>query len=128
MTRNPDINSKLDRLTFIPVTYEDKLKAKDFKKLCNQDGLQVHDLMLEAIDLVFKAHHWPPGNPQLTLQNYQVQQQRSLGKCSIENCETNAFIVGFNLQTRKELRFCKKHFDALPLRFDVKLWKWKKID
>lgn len=123
MARTADTNSKSKRIVFIPLTLEEEQISDDVKKLAIQDGLQVHDLMLEAIKLLFKVHHWPPGNPQLTLQNYSLGKQNFLGKCSLANCSNNAIIEAVNVQTKKEYKFCKKHFTGLPSRHDPKVWR-----
>jgi hypothetical protein len=127
MTRQPDIKSTTKRLTYIPVTIEEEKKSDDFKSLCIQDGLKARDLLNEAIDLVFKAHHWPPGNPQLTLQTFASGKPVivSLGKCSLTNCNQKAIIAGVEVRTKKEYKLCKKHYTSLPLRHDPKVWQFK---
>ena len=67
MTRQPDIKSKSDRAVYSPSSIEGKQKVRDLKALCIQDGVTANDLLDEALNLLFKVHHWPPGNPQLTL-------------------------------------------------------------
>jgi hypothetical protein len=111
---------------FIPRSLEEKAIADDFKRLCLQDEISTQTLMLEAIQLLFKTHHWPPGNPQLTLANYNQTKIIGLGKCSIANCIQKAIISGINLTTKKEYYFCKKHYSTLPNRHDSKTWKFKK--
>lgn len=124
--RPPDVNSKSKRIVFIPRSLEEEAISDDFKRLCLQDEISTQTLMLEAIQLVFKIHHWPPGNPQLTLSNYNQTKILSLGKCSIANCFHKAIISGINLLTKKEYVFCKKHYTTLPNRHDSKIWRFKK--
>jgi hypothetical protein len=122
VTRPPNLKSP--HTSFKPKTLEDEKIIEDFKKLAAQDGIKLYDLYIEAFQLLFKAHHWPPGNPQLTLQS-SLEKRVSLGKCTAKNCTFQAVIVGTNLIAKKEHRFCKKHFAELPQRHDAKLWKWK---
>jgi hypothetical protein len=121
----PKINSKSKRIVYIPDSIEEEQISDDFKKLCLQDEITTKQLMLEAIQLLFKVHHWPPGNPQLTLVNYQQSKLASLGKCGIANCTYKAVAIGVNQLTKKEFRFCKKHFSTLPSRYDPKVWQFK---
>ncbi|MDR2203701.1 MAG: hypothetical protein LBE76_05330 [Nitrososphaerota archaeon] len=34
----------------------------ELKQLALQDQVEIADLIFEGIDLMFKTHHWPPGN------------------------------------------------------------------
>lgn len=114
MTRPPALKSKLKRLTFIPLNYEEELVVEDFKKLCIQDALTVHDLFLEAIKLAFKAHHWPPGNPQLTLQvfNEGFKAVPKKPKCTFIKCKNES--VGSGVSRKGDVvSFCKFHFDIV---------------
>jgi hypothetical protein len=126
MGRQPDLKSQTKRIVFIPRTIEDEKTSEDFKKLCIQDGIQTYDLILEAIRLVFKVHHWPPGNPQLTLQacaNGKPTVQ--LGKCGYANCKYKAVVGGaLYLPNKKEYKLCEKH--AKQAKADSKNWLIKK--
>ena len=110
MTRQADINSQTKMLVFKAKTIDDEKVVEDFKKLCNQDGLQIYNLMFEAIQLVFKVHHWPPGNPQLTLQTFATgKREIDLGKCGYANCSAKAVTTGTYLPNKKEYKLCEKH-------------------
>ena len=122
----PKVNSKSKRIVFIPNSLEEEQISDDFKKLCLQDEISTRKLLLEAFTLVFKVHHWPPGNPQLTLEKSLEEKKTSLGKCSLANCTYKAIISGANLVTKKEYVFCKKHYSTLPHRYDSKIWQFKK--
>ena len=122
MTGQPKIQSQTKRIVFIPLTIEDEKTSEDFKRLCRQDGLHVHDLMLEAIQLVFKKHNFPPGNPQLTLQNY-TEKKVSLGKCGYANCNFKAVGSGVYLSTNREYKLCMKHFSQA--KNDRANWEFK---
>jgi hypothetical protein len=122
--RYPDIKSKSDRLVYVPITIEDHMKAQAFKKLAVQDELTIYDLLNQAIDLVFKAHHVDyMGNNQLQLPNFQEGTIQVELKCS--HCSNQAVKVGLNLKNNQESCFCKHHFSELPLRYDPKVWRWK---
>jgi hypothetical protein len=109
MTRQPNINSKLKNIVFKAKTLEDEQKVDDFKTLCIQDGIQIYQLMSEAIDLVFKVHRWPPGNPQLTLATCLEVKVLSLGKCGFANCTLKAVAAGIYLPKNQEYKLCMKH-------------------
>jgi hypothetical protein len=112
--------SKAKRIVFVPVSLEDEKMAVDFKTLCQQDGVTIHDLMSEALSLVFKVHHWPPGNPQLTLSNYQVKLSASM-KCGFSGCKGEAVGSGVFLPKNKEYQLCPLHFAAA--KNSSKVWR-----
>lgn len=123
MARQAESNSKTKRVVFIPLTIEEEIISDNFKKLCRQDGLKVHDLMLEAIQLLFKKHNFPPGNPQLTLQNFSQGKQVLLGKCGYANCSCKAVVEGaVYLPNNKEYKLCMKHFGLV--QNDLKNWRF----
>jgi hypothetical protein len=123
LARTPESKSKTSRIVFIPTSIEDIEKADNFKKLCLQDGLTVHNLMSEAIDLVFKKHNYPPGNPQLTLVNYQ-EKHATLGKCGFASCTMNAVTTGFFVPQKKEYKLCIKHLKENKFSRD---WRIKEV-
>ena len=119
MTRQPDIKNKNDRLTYVPVDLSEKKLAQDAKALCVQDGITIRDFLSECIELGFKVHHWPPGNPQLTLPRFQeslVEQP----KCA---CGKPAVKFAVHLASKKESGFCAKCFSGVPQRYDGKVWR-----
>lgn len=119
MTRQPNINSKLKYLSFRAKTIEDFKKVDDFKTLCNQDRLEIYELMNEAIDLVFKVHHWPPGNPQTLL----LEQDKVV---RVEKCKCGLQATAFGVQvlSGEEFKFCAKCFRGVPQRHDIKVWRF----
>jgi hypothetical protein len=126
MTRQPDINSQTKTLVFKAKTLEEEKVTDDVKKLAIQDGLQVHDLLLEAIGLVFKIHHWPPGNPQLTLPKFaEGKPVIQLGKCGFANCSYKAVEAkAVYLPNEKEYNLCEKHLKLA--KNDAKNWRFQK--
>ncbi|MGD0071364.1 MAG: hypothetical protein ABSB71_07810 [Candidatus Bathyarchaeia archaeon] len=128
MTKLPDINSKLKYATFKAKNIEDEGIIRNLKKLAIQDDLEIGDLLREAIRLLFVQHHLDQGgNPQTTLVNYDQTKLTSLGKCSINSCKLKAAVAGINLLSKKEHRFCKKHYETLPQRHDSKVWQFKEV-
>ena len=121
MTRQPDIKSKSDRAVYSPSSIEGKQKVRDLKTLCIQDGVTANDLLDEALNLLFKVHHWPPGNPQLTLTNYQVKPSASMGKCGFSGCKGEAVALGVFLPKNKEYRLCSQHLTHA--KNSVKVWR-----
>jgi hypothetical protein len=122
MPRKVDPKSKSKRIVFAPENAEDEKMSENFKELCLQDGLQAHDLLKEAIELVFKKHNYPPGNPQLLLARFMngkpVQQ---LGPCGFKGCNLPATGKGIYLPTQKEYLMCKYHKHAA--QGNPKNWK-----
>ena len=123
MTRQPDIKSKSDRAVYSPSSIEGKQKVRDLKALCIQDGVTANDLLDEALNLLFKVHHWPPGNPQLTLTNYQVKPSKLLSKCEFSGCKGEAVASGVFLPKNKEYRLCKRHL--VEAKNSRKVWELK---
>jgi hypothetical protein len=123
MTRQPDIKSKSDRAVYSPSSMEGKQKVRDLKALCIQDAVTANDLLDEALNLLFKVHHWPPGNPQLTLTNYQVKPSKVLSKCEFSGCKGEAIASGVFLPKNKEYRLCKRHL--VEAKNSRKVWELK---
>jgi hypothetical protein len=97
----------------------EKKSIGNLKQLAVQDGVNVADLIFEAIDLVFKVHHWPPGNPQLQLSNFQQGKLPTVENCK---CGREVAVWTLNLQTKTEYKFCSKCFAKVPMRYDQKTW------
>lgn len=130
--RYPDPNSKSKRITFSPnskTRVEDELISEDFKKLCLQDGISEHDLAKECFLLGFIVHHWPPGNPQLTLETSLVPKKKSVisEKCQGKKCSQDAAIILTKLATGKDLKLCRNCFSNIPMRYDRKIWLVKEM-
>jgi len=123
MPRQPDIKNKTNRLVFIPLSKDDERISIEFKALCNQDGVTIHDLLMEGIEHIFKVHHWPPGNPQLTLTNYQVKPSKVLSKCEFSGCKGEAVASGVFLPKNKEYRLCSRHL--VEAKNSRKVWELK---
>jgi hypothetical protein len=94
----------------------------DLKRLARQDGLELADLVFEGIQHVFKAHRWPPGNPQTQLTTYQQPELIKVEKCK---CGHTAVITATDLRgiTQIERHFCQTCFSNVPSRYDSKIWK-----
>jgi hypothetical protein len=121
MTRQPDIKSKSDRAVYSPSSLEGKQKVRDFKTLCIQDSKSANDFFDEALTLLFKVHNWPPGNPQLTLSNYQVKLAAG-GRCGFAGCKSQAVGTGFYLPKNKEYQLCSKHLTHA--KNSGKIWRF----
>jgi hypothetical protein len=122
MPRQPDIKNKTNRLVFIPLSKDDERISTEFKALCNQDGVTIHDLLMEGIEHIFKVHHWPPGNPQLTLTNYQMKPSAT-SKCGFSGCKGEAVASGVFLPKNKEYRLCSRHL--AEAKNSRKVWELK---
>ena len=116
MPRQPDIKNKTNRLVFIPISKDDERISIEFKSLCNQDDVTIHDLLMEGIEYIFKVHHWPPGNPQLTLTNYQMK-PAATSKCGFSGYGTKGKLLRLDC-------FCRK---IRSIGFAVGIWLKLKI-
>jgi hypothetical protein len=100
----------------------------DLKQLAIQDGVEISDLVFEGILFMFKAHHWPPGNPQLQLSGFlvgrEVQSKRP-EKCGFKGCGGHAVAMGRYVPKNQTLGLCRLHFGLVQgkerLWSDVKL-------
>ena len=94
----------------------------DLKRLSRQDDIDLADLVFEGIQYMFKAHKWPPGNPQTQLSTYQQTELSIVEKCK---CGRIAVIHAIDLRgvTKIEHNFCQNCFSNVPLRHDPKIWK-----
>ena len=123
MTRKPEIQNKNNRLVYVPSDVHENKLAVDVKALCIQDGITIRDFLSEAILLAFKVHHWPPGNPQLTLSNYNVKADVvSVGCCGYVGCKNRAVGSGLYLPQNREVKLCRLHLDSA--RNTVNVWKF----
>jgi hypothetical protein len=123
MARQVEIKNKTNRLVFIPLSEEDHKTAEAFKKLVTQDETTIHDLMLEAIQLVFVKHHLDiGGNPQRQLLSFeQTQISKEMGVCGYAGCKQKAVGAGVYLPTSKQYKLCCRHFgDA---KNNGKVWR-----
>lgn len=109
MTRRIDPKSK-DGFSVRARGETEKQVIHDLKQLAFQDGVEISDLVFEGILIMFKAHHWPPGNPQLTLETYHIKPSKP-SLCGYANCKNTAAATGTYLPTKKELNLCCFHFD-----------------
>ncbi len=120
MTKQADPNSK----TGFNVKARDeseKLAIHKLKKLAVQDEVEISDLVFEALDLVFKVHHFDVApNPQLQMSPFLNGQLPTVEKCK---CGKPVAVWAFKLQDRQEYKFCRECFSKVPLRYDEKVWR-----
>jgi hypothetical protein len=121
MPRQPDIKNKTNRLVYIPTNPAETKMSTDAKTLCLQDGITIRDFLSECLELGFKVHHWPPGNPQLQLIRFQ-ESALDAPRCK---CGKAAVTHGLHIPNGREIDCCKKCFSEVPQRYDVKLWSWR---
>jgi len=94
----------------------------DLKRLSRQDGIELADLVFEGIQYMFKAHHWPPGNPQTQLTIYQQTELPKVEKCK---CGHPSLVWATYITSKEEYSFCQNCFSKVPQRYDQKIWKIK---
>lgn len=103
----------------------EKKVIADLKKLANQDGIDVVDLFFESVDLLFKVHHWPPGNPQQQIIRFTQEKIEPAFKCC--KCGRAASKSGYHIPSKKNLDYCDSCFKEVPMRYDGKVWVFKKV-
>jgi len=95
----------------------------DLKRLAVQDEIELADLIFEGITLMFQAHHFPPGNPQLQLTAFQKEQPK------IDNnlCACGRPIeVTYGLwESKTPHKACKLCYNKLP-RHKIQYYRLKK--
>ena len=94
----------------------EKKVISDLKTLALQDGVEISDLVFEGLLLMFRVHHWPPGNPQLQLTTFKD------GAVPVVKCKCGrvASVNAFHLQSKTEYNYCAACFFKVPMRHDAK--------
>jgi len=98
----------------------------NLKQLCLQDDLELADFIFECIHLGFKKHHYPPGNPQRQLTQYQQTHIPTGQKEVCSNCNQHSsviWLIHLQLKPQKQASYCQTCFSKIPCRFDTKLYK-----
>jgi hypothetical protein len=95
----------------------------DLKRLARQDDLDLADLVFEGLQYLFKAHKWPPDNPQTQLTNYQQTTLSKDAELKCRKCGCPTVVWMTYLSTKEDHRYCSVCFSKIPLRFDPKIWK-----
>lgn len=108
MTRKSDLKSK-ETISFKARDEAEKTLICNFKSLCIQDGIDQIDFFSEALNLLFRVHNWPPGNPQLTMANYMVKPLVPF-HCGYVGCKGEVFGSGVYLPKKQTLDLCGFHF------------------
>ena len=121
VTRQADPGVK-DNLHVRAKSESERRLIGELKQLARQDGVELSELVFEGILLMFKAHHWPPGNPQLQLSVFQQEKLSNPEKCK---CGRHAVVHATDLRgiTKIEHYFCQNCFNNIPSRHDPKIWK-----
>lgn len=126
MTRKPSLKSQTKILSFRAKTLEDEKIVDDAKQLCLQDDMENYEFLKECIMLGFKAHNWPPGNPQLLLSRFNGNGEPVLdmGKCGFANCNYKAVAKATYLPNNKEYKICSIH--VRQAKADSKNWRFNR--
>jgi len=119
MTRQVDPNVR-DNFHIRARTETERQIIGDLKQLAQQDEVELVDLVIEGIQYMFKAHNWPPENPQTQLSSHQQTNPYQMEKCK---CNRTAVIWITQVATKTKYCFCQTCFSKVPLRFDPKIWK-----
>jgi len=104
--------TKTKRVVFIPQTADEIKMSDNFKRLAVQDETTQHDLLVEAIQLLFKKHNLDlGGNPQRQLFSFVEGglPSKRKAKCGFARCGCDAVASGIFQQTGKEYLLCSAH-------------------
>jgi hypothetical protein len=107
---NPDIK---DNLHVRAKNESERRLIGDLKQLARQDGVELSELVFEGILLMFKAHHWPPGNPQLQLTVFQKEQPPPTNNNNCTCGQPIEVTYGFWTDTTTH-KSCKHCFNKIP--------------
>jgi len=119
LTRRADPKVK-DNLHIHARNTSEQQLISDLKRLAMQDEVDLSDLVFEGILLMFTAHHWPPGNPQIQLCVFQNEQKPTVNQTC--KCGRPAKIWTTYIPENRQLYLCEKCYTKLPLRHDPKLY------
>lgn len=121
--------TKQERLVFIPLTEEENKMSLALKKLAIQDETTQHDLLKEALQLLFVQHHLDlGGNPQRQLFSFTQQQIVKPQKCGFarhpKGVSDLAVAVALYKPKSQVLGVCGFHVAAVEedVRCGGKLW------
>ncbi len=108
-----ELSQKQERLVFIPKDEEENKMSLSLKRLASQDETTQHDLLKEALQLLFVKHNLDlGGNPQRQLFSFTQEQIVKPQKCECANCEELAVGVGLYKPKNQAMGLCLKHFRA----------------
>jgi hypothetical protein len=85
----------------------------DLKRLSRQDDIELADLVFEGLQYLFKAHHWPPGNPQLQLAMFQNEQPPSKTESNLCECGQTLEMMYRLWQDKTLYKSCKRCFNTI---------------
>ena len=120
MTRQVDPKVK-DNIHVRARSETERRIISELKQLALQDQVELADLIFEGIDLMFKTHHWPPGNPQLQLTIFQNETPQVKSKYGICNCGQIPEVRYRSNLDRKNYNICKQCFKTLRSR-EIESW------
>jgi hypothetical protein len=107
----PLTKQKQERLTFIPLTVEENQMSISFKRLAQQDETSHHDLLIEALQLLFVKHNLDlGGNPQRQLFSFTADLAPMIGKCMFAGCEDKQAVgKAAYIPNGRMYQLCKTH-------------------
>jgi hypothetical protein len=104
---------KQERLVFIPKDEDENRMSLALKRLATQDETTHHDLLKEAIQLLFVKHNLDlGGNPQRQLFSFTQQQIVKPEKCGFKDCGKIAVGVGLFKPKNQTFGLCAEHFSS----------------
>jgi hypothetical protein len=113
LTRQADPSVK-DNLHIRARSESERQLIGELKQLARQDDVELADLIFEGVLLMFKAHHWPPGNPQLQLSVF--QQENSVTNNNSCTCGRPIDVTYGFWTDKKPRKSCKYCFNKIPQR------------
>ena len=126
---------KQERLVFIPLNEEENTLSLTVKKLAQQDETTIHDLLLEALNLLLAKHHIEiGGNPQRQLFSFIANEEKPKQpeKCGFKDCKGVAVAVGRYVPKNQTMGLCRLHLGVAQSHgsrvwSDVKLLAAKEV-
>ena len=120
MTRHADPKVK-DNIHVRARSETERRIIGELKQLANKDEVEIADLIFEGIELMFKIHHWPPGNPQLQLTMFQNGKPPTKTENNLCECGRPLEIAYRLWQDKKIYKTCKLCYNKIP-SYKIESW------
>lgn len=124
MTRQADPKVK-DNLHVRARNEAERQIIGDLKRLANQDEVELADLIFEGIALMFQAHHFPPGNPQLQLTVFQKEQPQPIIDNNTCACGRPVDVTYGLCEDKNHYKACKYCYNKIP-KHKIRYYRLKK--
>lgn len=103
-------------------TQEEEIILRDFKSLANHLNVDISNLFFEQSIKTLKSYNWP-NSPQTSLAAFK-EGTVQIHKCK---CGADASVFASQLALKQDYYFCKECLSRVPMRYDAKLWKIRRL-